>query len=139
MTRRKTPTGRLSTFRPRYQNIPIRSGEEPARLSDGVKAAILGTLPPHPALPDAPPLDAAIDLVVFDYSILEMRVAAVMAERDPPPPAPEARLPRRRQARVRSRGAGPVAAVGHRPAACGSTSPKAPILPFGGDKGAADE
>ena len=85
MTRRKTPTGRLSTFRPRYQNIPIRSGEEPARLSDGVKAAILGTIPPHPALPDAPPLDEAIDLVVFDYSILEMRVAAVMAERDPKP------------------------------------------------------
>ena len=94
MTRRKTPTGRFSSFRPRYQNIPIRSGEEPARLSDGVKAAILGTIPPHPALPDAPPLDEAIDLVVFDYSILEMRVAAVMAERDPKPTTPTRPHPR---------------------------------------------
>jgi DNA polymerase I-like protein with 3'-5' exonuclease and polymerase domains len=40
VTRRKTPTGRLSTFRPRYQNIPIRSGEEPSRLPDEVKVSI---------------------------------------------------------------------------------------------------
>lgn len=60
MSRRKTSTGRLSTFRPRYQNIPIRSGEEPARLSDGAKASIRAAIHGDYAAMEARILAAAL-------------------------------------------------------------------------------
>jgi hypothetical protein len=58
---------------PRYQNIPIRSGEEPARLSDGVKvsirSAVYGISEDEASRLDEPAMLA-------DYAALEARILA---------------------------------------------------------------
>jgi len=80
VTRRKTPTGRLSTSHPRYQNIPIRSGEEPARLSDGVKASIRAAAY---GISEDEVSRLGEPATLSDYAALEARILAAAIGRRP--------------------------------------------------------
>lgn len=68
MSRRKTVTGRMSAFKPRLQNIPVRSAGEPARLSDEVKVSIRAA-----AHGDKVSIRSAVH---GDYAALEARILA---------------------------------------------------------------